>query len=185
MSIAIWAPIAVATACAMEGWAALLHGRVWHGALLPIHRSHHRKRLGTFEANDLLSALHAPIAIALILYGSPPRGALGDVAFGLGIGMTLFGLAYLLVHDGFVHRRLPMGVLARFAFFRAIRDAHRTHHGRGRAPYGFFLGPSELRRHARRPAREIAPNERSPKDRARASRRGRPQAASSTSIEGT
>lgn len=142
---AIWIPVALAVAAAMELWAGLLHGRFWHGVLYPVHRSHHRKRHGRFEANDALSALHAPIAIALILYGCVAApGALREVSFGVGIGMTLFGVAYLVFHDGFVHGRLPVRWLGKVALFARIRDAHRVHHGRGAVPYGFFLGPQEL-----------------------------------------
>ena len=145
---AIWIPVALVVAAAMELWARLLHARFWHGPLYPIHRSHHRKRRGHFELNDALSTLHAPIAIALILYGceSAP-GPLREVLFGAGIGMTLFGAAYVVFHDGFVHGRLPLRWLGEVALFARIRDAHRVHHGRGAAPYGFFLGPQELAAH--------------------------------------
>lgn len=141
----IWIPVALAVAAAMELWAALLHGRFWHGMLWPVHRSHHTKRRGRFEANDALSALHAPIAIAMILYGCVAApSALREILFGTGIGMTAFGVAYLVFHDGFVHGRLPVRWLAKVPLFARIRDAHRVHHGRGAAPYGFFLGPQEL-----------------------------------------
>jgi beta-carotene 3-hydroxylase len=151
-SVAIWIAVAFPVAATMELWAALLHGRVWHGVLWGVHRSHHRRRAGHFESNDLLSALHAPIAIALILYGCLGEpGALREVAFGAGLGMTLFGLAYVLVHDGLVHGRLPVGFLARVGYFARIRDAHLTHHTRGgREPFGLFLGPRELARASRR-----------------------------------
>ena len=148
---AIWIPVALAAAAAMELWARLLHRAFWHGPLYSIHRSHHRRRRGRFELNDALSTLHAPIAVALILYGceSAP-GPLREVLFGAGIGMTLFGAAYVVVHDGFVHGRLPLRGLGKLALFARLRDAHRVHHGRGSAPYGFFLGPQELAAHRAR-----------------------------------
>ncbi|AKT37313.1 sterol desaturase family protein [Chondromyces crocatus] len=141
-SIAIWIGAALATALAMEAWAALLHGRIWHGALWFIHRSHHRRRKGAWELNDALSVLHAPIAIALILYGclaSP--GVHRDLAFGVGIGMTLFGVAYVVVHDGLVHQRLPVAWLARVPYLARVREAHLVHHRTGAAPHGLFFGP--------------------------------------------
>ena len=156
MSVAIWIAVALPVAAAMELWAALLHGRVWHGVLWGVHRSHHRRRVGPFEANDLLSALHAPIAIALILYGCLGEpGALREIAFGAGIGMTLFGLAYVLVHDGLVHSRVPVGWLSRVPYLARVRDAHLVHHARGQAPFGLFLGPRELAR-STHPAPPIA-----------------------------
>lgn len=145
----IWLPIATVTAVAMDLWAALLHGRVWHRWLWTVHVSHHVPRRGRFEANDALSILHAPIAMALILWGCASAPApLREVAFGVGIGMTLFGVAYVVVHDGLVHQRLPVRVLLRLGYFRSVVRAHRVHHAtpRGGVPYGFFLGPWELAR---------------------------------------
>jgi len=147
MSLAfVWIPVALVVACAMEFWAMLLHGRVWHSLLWRLHRSHHRKRRGRFELNDALSVLHAPIAIAMILYGcAAAPSLLRDVLFGVGLGMSVFGVAYLVVHDGLVHGRLPVAGLAKIPYFARVRAAHLVHHGkRAREPYGLFLGPWEL-----------------------------------------
>ncbi len=142
----IWGPLIPLTAYGMEHWARLLHGRVWHRWMWKLHRSHHGPRRGRFEANDLLSSSHSLLAIALIVYGfEGAPGLLREAAFGVGVGMTVFGLAYLAVHDGFVHGRLPLGWLERFAYFRRVREAHKAHHSRPHAaPFGFFLGPQEL-----------------------------------------
>lgn len=163
--VLVWLAVGLPVALAMEPWAALLHGRVWHGLLWRIHGSHHAPRRGRFEANDALSILHAPIAIALILWGClGPEGLLREAAFGAGLGMTLFGLAYVLVHDGLVHGRLPVGWLASRPAFDRIRRAHLAHHRREHGgPYGLFLGPVELarevaaRRRARAPQRSARP----------------------------
>lgn len=150
----VWTAVAVVVAVAMDFWAALLHGRVWHSWLWGVHRSHHEPRPdgARFEANDALSLLHAPIAIALILFGC--RGAPGiarEVAFGVGIGMSAFGIAYVVVHDGLVHERMPVKWLLRFRYFRSVVRAHRVHHSlaAGGAPYGFFFGRRELVRTVR------------------------------------
>jgi beta-carotene 3-hydroxylase len=148
----LWIPVALVTAVAMDAWAAILHRVAWHGPLWSIHGSHHRARRGRFEANDALSLLHAPLAVALILYGcAGPEGPLREVLFGLGLGMTAFGLAYVVVHDGLVHGRLPVRRLLAIRALREVVDAHRIHHARhhadprGGPPYGFFFGPRELR----------------------------------------
>jgi len=146
-AVAVWGPTALVVAFVMDLWAALLHGLVWHGVLYGVHRSHHEPRAGRFEANDALSVLHAPIAIALVLYGCRAApGALREVAFGVGLGMTLFGLSYLVVHDGLVHKRLPVRFLGRSRFLRAVVRAHRVHHtmARGGVPFGLFSGPLEM-----------------------------------------
>lgn len=143
----IWLPVALVVAVWMDVWAALLHGLVWHRALWPIHRSHHLPRRGRYEKNDALSVLHAPIAIALILYGCQAEpGVVREIAFGVGIGMTLFGVSYFVVHDGLVHGRLPVAFLLRVGYLRRVVEAHRKHHegSRGRPPYGLFFGPVEL-----------------------------------------
>jgi len=169
------AAVALVVAAAMEPWARLLHGRVWHASLWGIHRSHHGRRRGRFERNDVLSAAHAPIAAALVMIGCNLHGAAAPACIGVGVGMTIFGLAYVLVHDGFVHGRLPVRFLARVAWLRRVRDAHAAHHARGAAPYGFFLGTRELKQTPRAPAGP--PSAQRPSGRAPASPRGRRRGA--------
>lgn len=161
----VWVPVALGVAVAMDSWAALLHGEVWHGWLWSIHSSHHAppKSGGgpRLEANDALSLLHAPLAIALIVAGCVAEPTLTrELAFGAGVGMSAFGLGYLVVHDGLCHGRLPVGWLLRFRVFRGIVRAHRVHHTgtSGGAPFGFFFGVRELERRAR--ARALATDQR-------------------------
>ena len=150
--------VALVVALAMEPWARILHGQVWHQSLWRVHRSHHSHRKGRFETNDALSATHAPIAALLIMIGCNMHGWPAAAAIGVGAGMTVFGIAYVVVHDGLVHGRLPVAFLARVAWLRRVRDAHRVHHARGAEPYGFFLGPHELTRAPHgRDARPSAP----------------------------
>ncbi len=147
-SYAVWIPTALVVATAMELWAMLLHGLVWHGPLLFLHASHHDEKRSRFEWNDVLSALHAPIAIALVLYGcrSAP-GIVREACFGVGLGMTAFGFAYFVVHDGFVHGRLPVQFLSKYGYFRRLKTCHEAHHRRdARGPYGLFLGFWEMAR---------------------------------------
>jgi len=155
--VAFGAGIALVVACLMEPWARFLHGQVWHRALWRVHRSHHTRRKGRFEANDALSGTHAPIAAALIMIGCNLHGFAAAAAIGTGAGMTLFGFAYVIVHDGLVHGRIPVAFLARHGWLRRVRDAHAVHHARGAVPYGLFLGPSELKRAPR--ARAAPPSE--------------------------
>jgi beta-carotene 3-hydroxylase len=150
--------VAVAVAAGMDLWAGLLHRFVWHGPLWSVHRTHHAPRRGRFERNDALSTLHAPIAIVLIVVGSraPPSYA-QDIAVGTGVGMTVFGALYLVLHDGLVHQRLPVRLLARVPWLRAIAEAHSEHHRRGgRGPYGILFGPWELAIHRSRADRRRA-----------------------------
>ncbi len=165
----VWVPVALVVAVAMDLWAALLHGRVWHGVLWSVHRSHHAPQEpgapeARLEANDALSLLHAPLAIALILAGCMAEASVArELAFGTGVGMSTFGLGYLVVHDGLCHGRLPVAFLLRLRVFRGIVRAHRVHHTgtSGGAPFGFFFGVRELERRARRRAPQpLPPDER-------------------------
>jgi len=160
-----WAPMALLTPIAMEAWAAFVHGRLWHGVLWRVHASHHRARTAVWEENDALSLTHAPLAVALVLFGCRGApGALREVAFGIGIGMTVFGAAYVVVHDGLVHGRLGVRGLLRAPvlgpYLCGVVEAHRRHHQTLGARFGLFLGPWELRRRERATAR--APNPKGP-----------------------
>lgn len=162
-----WA-VALFTAVAMEGWAAWMHGDLWHGSLWPTHRSHHRgkgdvahtsDRRGPWELNDLFGLAHAAVATPLIYFGMADLASLTSrIMLGIGAGMTVFGAAYALVHDGFVHGRLPVDWFGRSRFLRRVAAAHRVHHRTGGAPYGLFTGPWVLRRASRaRAARRALP----------------------------
>ena len=80
------------------------------------------------------------------------RPSLGSAAlFGLTTGVSVFGCGYIAIHDGLHHGRFG-GVewLRRFPSVAEIASAHAVHHTKASSPpYGLFLGPSELRAHAR------------------------------------
>lgn len=138
--------LVVAVAAFMELWAMLLHGRFWHGILWFGHRSHHTPRQTWWEWNDAFSAGHALLAMGLIIGGLELlHGPAQLLAVGVGVGMSVFGMAYFAVHDGLIHGRLPVQFLLRWDYFRRVRNAHLVHHNKGEAPFGLFLGVQELR----------------------------------------
>ena len=142
----------VLVAIFMEFWAMFLHGVLWHGPWWLTHKSHHTVREGLFEFNDIFALFHALVATGLIIYGceAPPTLS-AHLCVATGFGMTTFGMAYFVVHDGFIHERLPIQFLSKFGFFRRLRNAHRVHHKRDHEhPYGLFLGEYELKWHRRR-----------------------------------
>lgn len=109
----------------MEGVAWFTHKYIMHGFLWILHKSHHRRREGIFELNDLFAIFFAAIAMAFIFSGLP--GA--DWKFFAGIGITAYGAVYFLVHDVYVHRRLKLFPRrSRFRYFEALRIAHNLHH---------------------------------------------------------
>ncbi|KAL6533237.1 hypothetical protein OROMI_027349 [Orobanche minor] len=108
--------------------------------------SHHRPRDGPFELNDIFAITNAVPAITLLAYGFFHKGLIPGLCFGAGLGITVFGMAYMFVHDGLVHRRFPVGPVANVPYFRRVAAAHQLHHSNkfNGVPYGLFLGPKEL-----------------------------------------
>ncbi|KAG6514365.1 beta-carotene hydroxylase 2, chloroplastic-like isoform X1 [Zingiber officinale] len=138
--------LSVGAAVGMELWARWAHRALWHASLWHMHESHHRPRDGPFELNDVFAIVNAVPAIALAAYGFFNPGLLPGLCFGAGLGITLFGMAYMFVHDGLVHRRFPVGPVASIPYFRRVAAAHQIHHMNKfeGVPYGLFLGPEEL-----------------------------------------
>ncbi|KAJ6829854.1 beta-carotene hydroxylase [Iris pallida] len=138
--------LSVGAAVGMEFWARWAHRALWHASLWHMHESHHRPREGPFELNDVFAITNAVPAIALLSFGFFHRGLLPGLCFGAGLGITLFGMAYMFVHDGLVHRRFPVGPIANVPYFRRVAAAHQIHHSEKfqGVPYGLFLGPKEL-----------------------------------------
>nr|CAC95130.2 beta-carotene hydroxylase [Crocus sativus] len=138
--------LSVGAAVGMEFWARWAHRALWHASLWHMHESHHRPREGPFELNDVFAIINAVPAIALLNFGFFHRGLLPGLCFGAGLGITLFGIAYMFVHDGLVHRRFPVGPIADVPYFQRVAAAHQIHHSEKfeGVPYGLFMGPKEL-----------------------------------------
>ncbi|KAJ1299013.1 hypothetical protein BS78_01G498800 [Paspalum vaginatum] len=139
--------LSVGAAVGMEFWARWAHRALWHASLWHMHESHHRPCDGPFELNDVFAIVNAVPAMSLLAYGFFNRGLVPGLCFGAGLGITLFGMAYMFVHDGLVHRRFPVGPIENVPYFRRVAAAHQIHHMdkfEG-VPYGLFLGPKELK----------------------------------------
>jgi beta-carotene 3-hydroxylase len=132
----------------MEMYARWAHRALWHdfrpGWLL--HKSHHEPRIGAFEANDVFAVMNAVPAMGLCAYGFLTPTFVGGLCFGAGLGITLFGIMYMFVHDGLVHRRFPVGPIAEVPYLKRVAIAHQLHHSEkyNGVPWGMFLGPQEL-----------------------------------------
>ncbi len=46
----------------------------------------------------------------------------------IGLGILLYGIAYMLVHDIFIHRRLKIFQKPKNKYLKGILFAHRIHH---------------------------------------------------------
>ncbi len=110
----------------MEGLTWLIHKYVMHGFLWVLHRDHHdHGNEGVLEKNDYFFVIFSVPAIALMYMGSLNAF---NYLFYIGLGITLYGMAYFMVHDIFIHQRLPFFRDTRNPYFLAIRRAHKQHH---------------------------------------------------------
>ena len=130
--------IFLAAFAGMEVFAWATHRHVMHGALWCWHRSHHEPRDGVFELNDLFAVTFAMPAILFIWLGVN----VSSWWLPLGLGITAYGAAYAVFHDGLVHQRFPVPLDGRRSFWRARVQAHRIHHAvitrEGCVSFGFL-----------------------------------------------
>lgn len=134
------AAILVVTILSMECVAYAAHRFIMHGPGWGWHESHHVPHDELLEKNDLYAVAFAAAAFALLLI-SPISGPL----YWVGIGMSVYGLLYFVVHDGLVHRRWPFSYVPRRGYLKRLVQAHRLHHateGRdGAVSFGFLYAP--------------------------------------------
>ena len=127
--------VAIGAFLVMEPLTALAHRAVMHGFGWSWHRDHHNPRAHGFERNDRFPIVFALVAAALIITGA----SVPVVWFLLpvGIGITVYGVTYAIVHDLAIHRRLgpfrPRGRVVEY-----LSTAHAEHHRANGAPYGML-----------------------------------------------
>lgn len=118
--------IVLSTFLLMEGVTWMIHKYVMHGFLWSLHRDHHdHSHQGHLERNDYFFVIFAIPAIALMYHGAN-QGY--NYWFYIGLGITLYGMAYFFVHDIFIHQRVPFLRDTKNPYLLAIRRAHKQHH---------------------------------------------------------
>ncbi|MAU63576.1 MAG: beta-carotene hydroxylase [Flavobacteriaceae bacterium] len=126
MGIFLWILILIITFCTMEVVAWASHKYIMHGFLWYLHKDHHKKdHKSWFERNDLFFFQFAGIsAIFVVLWGE------FNVWYGLpiAIGIFLYGIAYFIVHDIFIHQRFKIFRNIDNKYARGIRRGHKMHH---------------------------------------------------------
>ncbi|CAB4547482.1 MAG: sterol desaturase family protein [Actinomycetes bacterium] len=134
--------VALAAFVLMEPLTAFAHRYVMHGVGIALHRSHHRRvRPGEspqrWEANDAFPLAFATVVMIGFAIGFNVAGF--EVLVPIGVGITLYGTAYALVHDVYVHRRLGWFGDRTLPGLERLARAHREHHARNAAPYGMLV----------------------------------------------
>lgn len=110
----------------MECVAWLSHKYIMHGLFWNLHKDHHKKGTsGFFEHNDIFFLIFALPGIAGLYFGMQQDY---NFLFWIGLGITIYGFTYFLVHDIFIHQRFRIFRNADNEYFKAIRRAHKIHH---------------------------------------------------------
>jgi beta-carotene 3-hydroxylase len=137
---------ALVAALAMEPVSYAAHRWLMHGPGRRLHRSHHAARVGRWEANDTFPLVFASVTV-LAMAAGVNVGSLHPVAVAAA-GVSLYGVAYLAVHDGYIHGRL--GHWPTIGPLEGLRRSHALHHRFGGEPYGMLLPvvPGAVRRRA-------------------------------------
>ncbi len=138
--------ISIVTAFCMEGIAWFAHKYIMHGALWFVHKSHHSNHNRTFEINDIFAVLFSVQSMILIIIGVEyPEW---NILLALGVGITLYGIMYAIVHDILTHNRIPfLKIKLKNSYLKRIIRAHGVHHRSHKKndseAYGFLYAPKK------------------------------------------
>ena len=124
--ILLYILITLGTFLAMEFVAWFAHKYVMHGFLWYLHKDHHQHEPGFWEKNDAFFLIFAIPSATCYIVGSAVAGMFP--LFFVGVGISLYGIAYFLVHDIFIHQRFKIFSRTKNKYLKAIRKAHKVHH---------------------------------------------------------
>jgi beta-carotene 3-hydroxylase len=143
--------VVVGTFLVMEFVAWFAHKYIMHGFLWFLHKDHHQKEPGFFEKNDAFFLIFAIPSALMFVLGSI-NGI--DFKFFIGIGIALYGFAYFLVHEVFIHRRFRWFGRGGNRYFKAVQRAHHVHHSHltkeGGENFGMLVVPLKYIRSSQR-----------------------------------
>lgn len=124
----VYIGIALGTAVAMEFVAWFTHKYIMHGFLWSWHEDHHKPHTveGFFEKNDLFFIVFALPSFLCYLIGGLVPGYLWLLS--VGIGISIYGMIYFLIHDVYIHQRFKWFRQLDSKYSRAILRAHGMHH---------------------------------------------------------
>lgn len=141
MNFLLYSGITLGAVLAMEFVAWFAHKYVMHGFLWNWHADHHKphhEKHGFFEKNDLFFLVFAiPSAICYMVGLSQPGWF--PLTF-VGIGISIYGLIYFLIHDVYIHQRFKWFRQLDNRYSRAILRAHGAHHAKQEKEDGESFG---------------------------------------------
>jgi beta-carotene 3-hydroxylase len=109
----------------MEAVTWLTHKYVMHGFLWYLHEDHHNPNGHSFQKNDAFFLIFAVPGWLSIMLGLQYQ--FYWVA-AIGMGITLYGAAYFIVHDVIIHQRFKWFSKSNNLYVRTLRWAHKMHH---------------------------------------------------------
>ncbi|MBO6880761.1 MULTISPECIES: sterol desaturase family protein [Winogradskyella] len=126
MQTVFWILIFLGTFFIMEFNAWFTHKYIMHGFLWSLHKDHHHKDHDSwFERNDAFFIFYAAVSI-ICFYLWNYEGLWYTLPIGLGI--LMYGIAYFIVHDIFIHQRFKWLRNIDNKYARGVRRAHKIHH---------------------------------------------------------
>jgi beta-carotene 3-hydroxylase len=139
--VILYIAIVLATVLAMEFVAWSAHKYLMHGWLWIWHEDHHKphyEKEGFFEKNDLFFLVFAIPSMISYIIGS----LYADYRWLLfvGIGISIYGLIYFLIHDVYIHQRFKWFRQLDNKYSRAILRAHGAHHAKTHKEDGESFG---------------------------------------------
>ena len=122
----------------MEGITWCTHKFVMHGFLWYLHEDHHNPdQHHTFEKNDTFFLIFAIPAWLCIMLGWMQEAWW---VVSIGAGITMYGVAYFMVHDVIIHQRFKWFTRSNNRYVKTIRWAHKMHHKHTGKEHGESFG---------------------------------------------
>ena len=123
--------IVILSVLGMEFVAWFAHKYLMHGFLWVWHEDHHKphfEKEGFFEKNDLFFLVFAIPSAACYMIGSMSSSY--GFLFWVGVGISIYGAIYFLIHDVYIHQRFRWFKQLDNKYSRAILRAHGSHHSK-------------------------------------------------------
>lgn len=122
--------VTLAAYVGMEFMAWFTHKYLMHGPLWNWHEDHHKpkhEKHGFFEKNDRFFLVFALPSMLCYIIGSV---TVHFWVLFIGVGISLYGLTYFLIHDVYIHQRFKWFRQLDSAYSRGILRAHGAHHAK-------------------------------------------------------